>query len=250
MTNFAQGVTATVAIVGLGGSALTWMFLRQESHFQEAHKERLGIQQEMVDNRKGLEQRIDKEATNRKDIYGLVEDLLKQTNAYTPPETCRFENDGECDALNHRRSTDLCPAGTDMKDCREIATVTPIRCRFENDGECDAIGYPISTHLCPAGTDQNDCIVTMKVLSDSGLVCAFENDGECDAMGYSVSTNLCPFGTDAEDCSGVANNLPSLDQRCRFEDDGQCDAAGYTPSTNRCPIGTDQEDCKNSVRSP
>jgi hypothetical protein len=43
--------------------------------------------------------------------------------------TCRYENDGECDAGTY------CPAGTDVADCSGGT------CRYENDGECDAGTY-------------------------------------------------------------------------------------------------------------
>jgi hypothetical protein len=55
-----------------------------------------------------------------------------------PPNTCAYENDGECDVPN------FCPEGTDLADCEDT-------CAYENDGVCDVPDY------CPEGTDLADC---------------------------------------------------------------------------------------------
>ena len=96
------------------------------------------------------------------------------------PDTCEFQNDGECDVPTH------CAYGTDTNDCTTSMNVCP----FTNDNECD------EPHVCASGTDSNDCF---DVAMGFGCACPWENDGECDDG--AVGDHMCAPGSDCSDCA-------------------------------------------------
>jgi len=111
-------------------------------------------------------------------------ELLFDTN------TCLSADDGHCD------EPDVCPKGSDAKDCG------PDACRFANDGFCNEPEY------CQTGTDSTDCKahpMSKRSLDDS---CQFAKDNECD------EPSTCNPGTDFSDCR-VKPTLTTLEPASR-----------------------------------
>ena len=166
--------------------------------------------------------------------------------------TCRWNNDGECDdsALG---GTNACALGTDASDCLALinnttAGATPPSgdnsCLYANDNECDEVRFGGGGY-CEDGTDANDCSANFSALPSGGdNTCVYANDNECDEARYGGG-GYCDDGTDTNDCSaGTQAALPSTGpDSCEYANDNECDEERYGGG-NYCAAGTDTSDCR------
>jgi len=165
--------------------------------------------------------------------------------------TCRWNNDGECDDVEFG-GTGACATGTDATDCLQmVETTTAIggenSCPFSNDNECDEIQYD-GQGLCDAGTDTNDCSadVTATPAGGVGDTCEYANDGECDEARYGGG-GYCEAGSDTSDCRQLAAGID--DDSCTWANDGACDEMRYG-GEGQCVDGSDATDCDLFGTSP
>ena len=96
------------------------------------------------------------------------------TGRYRGVDTCRWANDGECDAPGI--GTGACTRGTDYSDCWRIAEgVEDNSCQWANDNECDEPGF--GTGACTQATDLTDCgsVIELRFRNDS-CETAFDGD--------------------------------------------------------------------------
>lgn len=170
--------------------------------------------------------------------------------------TCRWNNDGECDDPNFN-GTGACDPGTDATDCLSSVSISadanlPVTgnnsCLFANDGECDETRYG-GNGFCEPGTDTNDCSAAQAAVPTPAAgenSCAFANDGECDETQYGGG-GFCDAGTDTNDCSAAIAGIgtPSLGvgDTCEYAGDNECDEARYGGG-GYCADGTDTTDCR------
>jgi V8-like Glu-specific endopeptidase len=184
--------------------------------------------------------------------------------------TCRWNNDGECDDIEFAGSG-ACGSGTDATDCLQMFQTTPAvgsatasknSCAFANDNECDEIQYG-GQGFCEAGTDTNDCSAevaeadSLTQLSPPQSVityptggmddtCEYANDGECDEARYAGGDH-CEAGSDTSDCRHLAAGLD--DDSCTWANDGACDEMRYG-GEGQCVDGSDATDCNMFGASP
>lgn len=177
--------------------------------------------------------------------------------------TCRWNNDGECDDVNFD-GTGACEPGTDATDCL-IAVQQGVQsaavggmgdtCEYANDSECDEAQYGGGGY-CDAGTDTTDCRQLAAGVDDDS--CQWSNDGACDELRYGGG-GQCVDGTDATDCDNFGTSPEALarllalvpnrlrtqlgDDSCQYSNDGECDDAAFG-GTIYCDTGTDATDCR------
>lgn len=192
-----SGFTAGMAAVAVFAGAFYWMDARMERRFKEAQADRTRIEKKLderassIDTTEAKERLSARESAEQRPAAQLWS--LPLAGELVQGTECRYEEDGQCDAVGYADSTSLCPADTDQVDCGDSE---PDQCVFANDGECDAVGFTPSTDLCGPNTDKTDCQTSQL----TSALCRHENDGKCDAMGNPGSTNQCPVGTDRVDC--------------------------------------------------
>ena len=177
--------------------------------------------------------------------------------------SCRWNNDGECDDVNQGGSG-ACDSGTDAMDClmqtdvsagvgaSVAASLGDDSCTWANDGECDETQFG-GGGQCEAGTDATDCsmfgtspealarllaLVPASIRAELGDdSCQYANDGECDDIAFG-GTVYCASGTDASDCRALAIGG---EDSCQWANDGECDEYGL--GATYCTSGTDVTDC-------
>jgi V8-like Glu-specific endopeptidase len=111
-------------------------------------------------------------------------------------DSCRWANDGECDAPAIG-GTGACDDGTDATDCRALAMGGDDSCEWANDGECDDPG--IGTGACTTGTDMTDC-EPIAFLRNRTNMCLTAFDRVCNEPGTGDGT--CEANSDTADCIG------------------------------------------------
>jgi V8-like Glu-specific endopeptidase len=165
--------------------------------------------------------------------------------------TCRWNNDGECDDVEFG-GTGACGSGTDATDCLQMVETTAAiggdnSCPFANDNECDEIQYG-GQGFCDAGTDTNDCSANVTATSAGGVgdTCEYANDGECDEARYGGG-DYCEAGSDTSDCRQLAAGVD--DDSCTWANDGACDEMRYG-GEGQCVDGSDATDCDMFGTSP
>jgi V8-like Glu-specific endopeptidase len=165
--------------------------------------------------------------------------------------TCRWNNDGECDDVEFG-GTGACGSGTDATDCLQMVETTAAiggdnSCPFANDNECDEIQYG-GQGFCDAGTDTNDCSANVTATPAGGVgdTCEYANDGECDEARYGGG-DYCEAGSDTSDCRQLAAGID--DDSCTWANDGACDEMRYG-GEGQCVDGSDATDCDMFGTSP
>jgi V8-like Glu-specific endopeptidase len=165
--------------------------------------------------------------------------------------TCRWNNDGECDDVEFG-GTGACGSGTDATDCLQMVETTAAiggdnSCPFANDNECDEIQYG-GQGFCDAGTDTNDCSANVAATPAGGVgyTCEYANDGECDEARYGGG-DYCEAGSDTSDCRQLAAGVD--DDSCTWANDGACDEMRYG-GEGQCVDGSDATDCDMFGTSP
>lgn len=165
--------------------------------------------------------------------------------------TCRWNNDGECDDVEFG-GTGACGSGTDATDCLQMVETTAAiggenSCPFANDNECDEIQYG-GQGFCDAGTDTNDCSANVTATPTGGVgdTCEYANDGECDEARYGGG-DYCEAGSDTSDCRQLAAGID--DDSCTWANDGACDEMRYG-GEGQCVDGSDATDCDMFGTSP
>ena len=195
---------------------------------------------------------------DRAQALGLSADTINDLGN----NTCRWNNDGECDDLRYG-GTGACDIGTDATDCLlEVQSTTALptgngdnSCDYANDAECDEARYGGGGY-CVDGTDTNDCRLLAAGIDDDS--CDWANDGECDELRYGGG-GQCVDGSDATDCNMFGNSPEALarllalvpdplraslgDDTCEYANDGECDDANFG-GTIYCTPGTDATDCR------
>ena len=183
--------------------------------------------------------------------------------------TCRWNNDGECDDIGFARSG-ACGPGTDATDCLQmfqtaaavsLMTASKNSCVFANDNECDEIQYS-GQGLCEDGTDTNDCNANFVetdtltppphqplIIDPTGGAhdtCEYANDGECNEARY-AGGDYCEAGSDTSDCHHLAARLDN--DSCTWANDGTCDEMRYG-GDGQCVNRSDTSDCDIFGASP
>ncbi len=171
--------------------------------------------------------------------------------------TCRWNNDDECDDILYG-GTGACDPGTDATDCLATvstsAAIEPLvggdnSCPFANDNECDEARYG-GQGFCDAGTDTNDCAaggdLTLTPIGNIGDSCEYANDSECDEARFGGG-GYCDDGTDTSDCRQLAAGLD--DDSCEWANDNECDEIRYGGG-GQCIDGSDATDCDMYGTSP
>jgi V8-like Glu-specific endopeptidase len=177
--------------------------------------------------------------------------LAENTTLNLGNNTCRWNNDGECDDVEFG-GTGACGSGTDATDCLQMAQTTAEiggdnSCPFANDNECDEIQYG-GQGFCDAGTDTNDCSANVTATPAGGVgdTCEYANDGECDEARYGGG-DYCEAGSDTSDCRQLAAGVD--DDSCTWANDGACDEMRYG-GEGQCVDGSDATDCDMFGTSP
>ncbi|MBU2994264.1 trypsin-like serine protease [Octadecabacter sp. 1_MG-2023] len=169
--------------------------------------------------------------------------------------TCRWNNDDECDDGN-LGGTGACTPGTDASDCIALVNGTAgaadgdNSCLYANDNECDEARFGGGGY-CADGTDANDCSAGGANISETptggpGDTCEYANDNECDELRYGGG-DYCAEGTDTTDCRQLAAGLD--DDSCQWANDNECDELRYGGG-GACVDGSDSTDCNNFGNSP